>query len=140
MKKLISGVVVFIFIMCVVAFGSDMETASRNADEKLKANGFLLSEEIEKIWQNEKTPDIWKKIPMDQQKKILAEYKEAQEVSAENSLTFGTSIKDDLERSLYQEGVRKNKMLKATRNIAEKYGIKAGDVFPIEWSVMGLLD
>ena len=69
MKKLVSGVVAFILIMCVVALGSDMETVSRNADEKLKANGFLLSEEIEEIWQNEKTPDIWKKIPMDQQKK-----------------------------------------------------------------------
>ena len=95
-----------------------------------------MSEEIEEIWQSEKTTDVLEKLSESQQRKILAEYQAASEIAAKSSLEFGSSISDELERSLYQAGVEQNKLLKATRVIAKKYGIKAGDIFTIEFHVI----
>ena len=105
--------------------------SAENADKKLQENGFLLEEEIEEIWQNEVTPDVLEKLTEKQMKAIDTELKQAQDVASKSSLDFGKGIKDSLERSMYQEGVRKNKVLKATREIAKKYGIKVGDVFVV---------
>ena len=105
-------------------------------DEQLKANGFLLSEEIEEIWKNEQTPDVLKKLTTEQQKAIVAELRKAQDEAAKSSQDFGKGIKNASNRADYQEGVRKNKVLKATRAIAKKYGIQAGDIFVVEFNVV----
>ena len=136
MKKYFALCLLLLPYFALSVFASDLETASHNAEEKLKANGFFLSEEIEEIWQSEKTPDVLEKISGDKQREILEKYKEAQELDAKSSLEFGSSISDELERSLYQAGVEQNKVLKATRAIAKKYGIKAGDIFTIEFHLM----
>ncbi|MBR0204444.1 MAG: hypothetical protein IJQ56_08780 [Synergistaceae bacterium] len=133
MKKYFALCLLLLLCFAVNVSASSLETASRNANEKLQANGFLLSEEIEEIWQSEKTPDVLEKISESQQRKILDEYRTASEAAAKSSLEFGSSITDDLERTLYQSGVENNKVLKATRAIAKKYGIKAGDIFTIEF-------
>ena len=105
---------------------------SEEADKKLKANGFLINEEIEAIWEEEKTPDVLDKISETQQKAIVNELKKAQDKAEKSSHSFGASIKNPTERSMYQQGVQQNKVLKATRAIAKKYGIRAGDIITIE--------
>ena len=105
-------------------------------DERLKANGFFLSEEIEEAWKKEQTPDVIKKLTTDQQKAIVAELRKAQDEAAKSSQDFGKGIKNASDRAEYQEGVRKNKVLKATRAIAKKYGIQAGDIFVVEFHVV----
>lgn len=128
---------VLLLLVCVSAVvGNDIQTASRNANEKLKVNNFLLTDEIDEIFEAEQTPGVWDKFTVDQQRAILAEYKSAHEVNAKKSLSFGASIKDPLEQSLYQDGVLNNMMLKAAREIAKKHGIKAGDVFMLELHLM----
>lgn len=102
-----------------------------DVEKMLKNNGFLLDEEIDEIWENEITPDILTKLSSAQKKAIVAEFRKAQNESEKSSRTFGASIKDKSSRSMYQDGVCKNKVLKATRAIAKKYGIKAGDVVKI---------
>lgn len=104
--------------------------------KKLKANHFLLTDEIDEIYEKEKTPDVLEKISIDQQKAIVEELKTAKEINAQKSLGFGSSIKDPLEQAVYQDGVLNNMMLKSSREIAKKYGIKAGDVFYIELNLM----
>ena len=104
-------------------------------DEQLKANGFLLSDEIEEIWEAEQTPNVLDKFTLEQQKAIVEELRKAQDEAAKSSLDFGKGIKNASDRAEYQEGVRKNKVLKATRAIAKKYGIQAGDIFIIEGNV-----
>ena len=132
MRKNMALFLTFVVVLSAcIAYGSDMQTVIRNSDAKLKANGFLLDEEIEEIWQAETTPDVIKNLTDSQQKAIDAELKQAQDIAEKTSLDFGKNISDPLEQSMYQEGVRKNKVLKATREIAEKYSIKAGDVFVI---------
>ena len=100
MKKYFALFLLVLLCFAVTVFASDIETASRNANEKLQANGFLLSEEIEEIWQSEKTTDVLEKLSESQQRKILAEYQAASEIAAKSSLEFGSSISDELERSL----------------------------------------
>ncbi len=102
--------------------------AAENIDAKLKDNGFLIDEEIDEIWEKETTPDVAKQLSDKQKKAIVAEFRKAQKGSEESSKKFGASIEDSIERSMYQDGVCKNKVFKATRAIAKKYGIKAGDV------------
>mgnify|MGYP006916030896 CR=1 FL=1 len=113
----------------------DPNESDEDIDEKLKANGFLLSEEIEEIWKNEQTPDVLDKLTTAQQKAIVEELRKAQDEAAKSSLDFGKGIKNASDRAEYQEGVRKNKVLKATRAIAKKYGIQAGDIFVVEFNV-----
>lgn len=105
---------------------------AEEADKKLKANGFLVEDEIDEIYEAEQTPDVLSKVTEDQQKAIVSELQKAQEVNARESQKFGSGIKDEMERSMYQDGVYKNKMLKARRAIAKKYGIQAGDISAIE--------
>ncbi len=109
--------------------------SAENAEQKLKANGFLLDDEVEIVFETEKTPGILEKLSEVQKKAIAEELKKAEEDSEESSQGFGTSITDKLEKSMYQEAVRKNKVLKAVRAIAKKYGIQAGDVFSVEESL-----
>ena len=120
------SVAVFLLIVASFAQGSDIQAATRAAEEKLKANHFLLTEEI---YEKEQTPNVWDKIPANQQKAIVAELKMAKEANTQKSLGFGLSIKDPLEQSIYQDVVLSNMMLKSSREIAKKYGIKAADVF-----------
>ena len=110
--------------------------SAENAEQKLKANGFLLDEEIESIWESERTPGVLDKLSADQKQAISDEISKAETESEESAQSFGTSITDKLERTMYQETVSKNKVLKATRAIAKKYGIKAGDVFTVQSSVL----
>lgn len=110
--------------------------SAENAEQKLKANGFLLVDEIEEIWAQEKTPNVLEKLSSDDKKAVDAAITEARRESEESSQKFGGSITDPLEKTLYQEGVCQNKMLKATRAIAKKYGIQAGDVFTVEDALM----
>ena len=126
------SVAVFLLIVASFAQGSDIQAATRAAEEKLKANHFLLTEEIDEIYEKEQTPNVWDKIPANQQKAIVAELKMAKEANTQKSLGFGLSIKDPLEQSIYQDVVLSNMMLKSSREIAKKYGIKAADVFMIE--------
>ena len=98
------------------------------ADEKLKSNGFLTEEEVDEVWESETTLNLGEQLSSKQKKAIIAEYKKAKRESEQSSRKFGSGIEDELEREFYQDGVCKNKILKATRAIAEKYGIKAGDV------------
>lgn len=112
--------------------------SAENAEQKLKANGFLLDDEVETVFETEKTPGILEKLSEAQKKAIAEELKKAEEDSEESSQGFGTSITDKLEKSMYQEAVRKNKVLKAVRAIAKKYGIQAGDVFSVEESLLPL--
>ena len=79
---------------------------------------------------------MWDKIPVDQQRAILTELKAAHEINARRSLEFGSTIKDPAEQSIYQNGVLNNMMLKSSREIAKKYGIKAGNVFMVELHLM----
>lgn len=136
MRKNLIVCAVLLVIFTSAVYGNDIQTASHNANEKLKANHFLLTDEIDEIFEKEQTPGVWDKFTLDQQKAILAEYKSAHEVNAKKSLSFGASIKDPLEQSLYQDGVLNNMMLKAAREIAKKHGIKAGDVFMLELHLM----
>lgn len=110
--------------------------SAENAEQKLKANGFLLVDEIEEIWATEKTPNVLDKLSSDDKKAIDAALDKALEESEKSSESFGASITDQLEKTLYQEGVCQNKMLKATRAIAKQYGIQAGDVFTVEDALM----
>ena len=120
MKKYFSLCLLFIVSFALTAYGEGekfyegsaegvkaIQSASLEANKKLKANGFLLSEEIEEIWEAEKTPDVLEKLSV--------------------------GIENELERSICQDGVLSNKVLKATRAIAKKYGIKAGDIFTIQF-------
>ncbi len=134
--RLASFVAVLSLIITSFAQGNDIQSATRAAEKKLKANHFLLTDEIDEIYEKEQTPNIWDKIPTDQQKAIAAELKAAKEANAQRSLGFGLSIKDPLEQSIYQDVVLSNMMLKSSREIAKKYGIKAADVFMIELSLM----
>ena len=102
---------------------------------KLKANGFLLVDEIEEIWASERTSNVLEQVTDEQKKAITEEFSNVRKESEESSQTFGGSIADPLEKTLYQEGVCQNKMLKATRAIAKKYGIQTGDVFAVEDSL-----
>ena len=136
MRKIFLICVVLLVIFASAVYGNDIQTAARNADEKLKANHFLLTDEIDEIYEAEKTPGIWDKFSDSQKKIILAEYKLAHEVNAKKSLIFGSSIKDPLEQSFYQDGVLNNMMLKANREIAKKYGVKPGDVAVLELHMM----
>ena len=136
MRKIFLICVVLLVIFASAVYGNDIQTAARNADEKLKANHFLLTDEIDEIYEAEKTPGIWDKFSDSQKKAILAEYKSAHEVNAKKSLSFGASIKDPLEQSFYQDGVLSNMMLKVNREIAKKYGVKPGDVAILELHMM----
>lgn len=109
--------------------------SAENADQKLQANGFLLADEIYAVWETEKTPNVLDKLSQEQRKAIADELSNAKKESEESSLVFGSSITDSLEKNLYQEGVCQNKVLKATRVIAQKYGIQTGDVFTVDDSV-----
>ena len=113
-----------------------MQTAIREADKKLKANGFLLTDEIDEIYEKEQTPDVLKQLTPEQQKSIVEELSQAKEINAQKSSKMGLSIKDALEQSSYQDGVFANMMLKSRREIAKKYGIKAGDISAVEIHVM----
>lgn len=135
-KRIFALITILVILAVAVAYGNDMQTAIRNADKKLKANHFLLTDEIDEIYEKEKTPDVLEKISIDQQKAIVEELKTAKEINAQKSLGFGSSIKDPLEQAVYQDGVLNNMMLKSSREIAKKYGIKAGDVFYIELNLM----
>ena len=135
-KKYFVLCVVFLSVCVAVANGSDMQTAIREADKKLKANGFLLTDEIDEIYDKEQTPDVLKQLTPEQQKSIVAELGQAKEINAQKSSKMGLSIKDTLEQSFYQDGVLANMMLKSRREIAKKYGIKAGDISMIEINVM----
>ena len=110
-------------------------TSAENADQKLKSNGFLLADEIYEIWSDEKTPNVLEQLTDEQKKAIADELSKARKDSEESSQTFGGSIADPLEKTLYQEGVSQNKLLKATRAIAKKYSIQTGDVFTIDNSL-----
>ena len=113
-----------------------MQTAIKNADARLRANGYLLDSEIEEIWNAEKTPGVLEKFTLDEQKAIVQDLRIAQEKAGKESLNYGTSINDPLEQSFFQGGVSKNKLLKASQELAKKYGIKAGDIFTIDFHVM----
>lgn len=136
MKKYFALCIIFIVIFAVMAHGSDIQTAIREADKKLKANGFLLSEEIDAIYEKEQTSDVLKQLTTEQQKSIVTELAQAKEINAQKSSKMGLSIKDSLEQSMYQDGVLANMMLKSRREIAAKYGIKAGDISTVELNVM----
>ena len=108
------------------------QEAAREANIKLRANHFLLNEEIERVYQEERTPDVLSKLTKEQMMLIASELRDAQKENRRESQKFGSGIKDSTERSMYQDGVYKNKMLKARRAIAKKYGIQAGDISAIE--------
>ena len=114
---------------------SPLQSAA-NAEQKLKANGFLLVEEIDEVWAKEKTPGVLDRLSSNDKKAIDSALDKAREESEASSQEFGGSISDELEKTLYQEGVCQNKMLKATRAIAKQYGIQAGDVFTVEDALM----
>lgn len=135
-KYILTFGILFLLIFVISAYAGDMDVAIREADKKLQANGFLLEDEIDEILEAEQTPDVLSKVTDDQQKAIVAELREAQEINARESRKLGLGIADQLEQSIYQDGVFKNKMLKARRAIAKKYGIQAGDITAIEFHVM----
>lgn len=107
---------------------SDPETALANADVKLKDNNFLLVDEIARIYAEEQTPDVMSKLTDAQVRVIKESYNAAKSGNTQRSQGFGATITDPLEKSYYQAGVLRNMMLKACREIAQRYGIKAGDV------------
>ena len=127
---------VLMVVLAVSAQASDMQTAIREADRKLQANGFLLDDDIDEILEAEQTPNVLEKVTDAQQRAIVAELDEAKAVNLRESEKFGLGIQDDLERSIYQQGVFNNKMLKSRRAIAKKYGIQIGDVFTVEDALM----
>ena len=108
------------------------QEAAREANIKLRANYFLLNDEIERVYQEELTPDVLSKLTKEQMMLITSELRDAQKENRRESQKFGSGIKDSTERSMYQNGVYKNKMLKSRRAIAKKYGIQAGDISVIE--------
>lgn len=110
---------------------SNPQTASANANEKLKANNFFLADEVARVYEEERTPDLQSVITDEQRKAIIAEYNAAKSANTKRSQSFGATITDKLEKSYYQAGVLRNMMLKTCREIAKKYGIKAGDVHSI---------
>ncbi len=67
---------------------------------------------------------------------ILSEYKSLHEMNEKKSLSFSASIKDPLEQLFYQDRVLSDMMLKASREIAKKYGVKPGDVAMLELNMM----
>ena len=136
MRKNLIVCAVLLVVFASAVCGADIQTAARNADKKLKANHFLLTDEIDEIYEREQTPGIWDKFSDGQKKIILAEYKSALEVNIKKSSTFGASIEDPLEQACYQDGVLNNMTLKANREIAKKYGVKAGDVAMLELHMM----
>lgn len=136
MRKNFIVCAVLLLILASAVYGDDIQIATSNAEAKLKANNFLLTDEIDEIYETEQTPGVWDKFSDTQKKAILAEYKSLHEANAKKSLSFGASIKDPLEQSIYQDGVLNNMMLKSAREIAKKHGIKAGDVFMLELHMM----
>ncbi len=107
----------------------DPQTASSNANKKLKDNHFFLEDEINRAYQEEQASDL--RLTDEQRKAIIEEYNSAKATNAKRSEDFGSTIQDPLEKSYYQAGVLRNMMLKACREIAKKYGIQPGDVYAI---------
>ena len=108
------------------------QEAASEADIKLRANNFFLEDEIDRVYQEERTPDVLTKLTEEQMKAIIAELNQAKERNTARSQGFGATITDALEKSFYQAGVLNNMMLKARREIAKKYGIQSGDIATIE--------
>ena len=111
------------------------QEAASEADIKLRANHFFLDDEIDRVYQEEQTPDVLSKLTEEQMRAIVAELNVAKERNAARSQGFGGTITDALEKSFYQTGVLNNMMLKARREIAKKYGIKSGDIATIEMHI-----
>ena len=112
--------------------------AALEANIKLRANHFLLDDEIDRVYQEEKIPDVFSKLTEKQMQAIVTELNEAKEINNREAEKLGLGIQDNLERSMYQHGVLNNKMLKSRRSIAKKYGIQAGDIATVEAHVMFL--
>ena len=111
------------------------QEAANEADLKLRANNFFLDDEIDRVYQEEQTPDVLSKLTEEQMRAIVAELNAAKEKNTARSQGFGATITDALEKSFYQAGVLNNMMLKARRTIAKKYGIQSGDIATIEMHI-----
>ncbi len=64
MKQFICTVLLVIFSSTVYGSDiqvSDIQATARNAEAKLKANHFLLTDEIDELYETEQTPGVWDK-------------------------------------------------------------------------------
>ena len=133
MKKLkIFLACILLIILSVQARAANFQEALVSADALLKKNNFLLDEEIHQIYEREQTPDALIKLSAQQQQELVENLRRFKNLNASRSLEYGRDIQDPLVRSLYQDRVFNNLMLRTNTELAKRYGIMRGDIFNVE--------
>lgn len=133
MKKLKIFLACILFIiLSVQARAANFQEALVSADALLKKNNFLLDEEIHQIYEREQTPDALIKLSAQQQQELVENLRRFKNLNASRSLEYGRDIQDPLVRSLYQDRVFNNLMLRTNTELAKRYGIMRGDIFNVE--------
>ncbi|MBQ7151979.1 MAG: hypothetical protein IJR94_06970 [Synergistaceae bacterium] len=133
MKKLKIFLACILFIiLSAPARAANFQEALVSADALLKKNNFLLDEEIHQIYEREQTPDALIKLSAQQQQELVENLRRFKNLNASRSLEYGRDIQDPLVRSLYQDRVFNNLMLRTNTELAKRYGIMRGDIFNVE--------
>lgn len=123
---------ILLIILSVQARAANFQEALVSADALLKKNNFLLDEEIHQIYEREQTPDALIKLSAQQQQELVENLRRFKNLNASRSLEYGRDIQDPLVRSLYQDRVFNNLMLRTNTELAKRYGIMRGDIFNVE--------
>ena len=123
---------ILLIILSVQARAANFQESLVSADALLKKNNFLLDEEIHQIYEREQTPDALIKLSAQQQQELVENLRRFKNLNASRSLEYGRDIQDPLVRSLYQDRVFNNLMLRTNTELAKRYGIMRGDIFNVE--------